>query len=136
LLAKPAEQLTEQTPLLFNGYKLSLEGDDIFLAQKGQGSRLSTIDPSSPTYSQAYREQRARGAYIGTICQPEAAFDLSVVAQAQDPRDDEIKALNKRLQWQIKNQDRGLRYVPLELDSVKLFVFVDGSFANNKDLSS
>jgi len=80
LLAKPAEQLTEQTPLLFNGYKLSLEGDDIFLAQKGQGSRLSTIDPSSPTYSQAYREQRARGAYIGTICQPKAAFDLLVVA--------------------------------------------------------
>ena len=76
---------------------MSLEGDDIFLAQKGQGSRLSTIDPSSPTYSQAYREQRARGAYIGTICQPKAAFDLSVVAQAQDPRDDEIKALNKRL---------------------------------------
>jgi hypothetical protein len=51
LLAKPAEQLTEQTPLLFNSYKLSLEGDDVFLAQKGQGSCLSTIDPSSPTYS-------------------------------------------------------------------------------------
>jgi hypothetical protein len=51
LLAKPAKQLIEQTPLLFNGYKLSLEGDDIFLAQKGQGSRLSTINPSLLIYS-------------------------------------------------------------------------------------
>lgn len=32
--------------------------------------------------------------------------------------------------------DRGLRYKPLDLPSAKLFVFVDGSFANNKDLSS
>jgi hypothetical protein len=36
----------------------------------------------------------------------------------------------------IHNQSRGLKFVPIDLDSAKLFVFVDGSFANNKDLSS
>jgi hypothetical protein len=36
----------------------------------------------------------------------------------------------------MKNIDRGLVYVKLELPSAKLYVFVDGSFANNKDLSS
>ncbi|KID81060.1 hypothetical protein MGU_11545 [Metarhizium guizhouense ARSEF 977] len=40
------------------------------------------------------------------------------------------------LQWQIDHQGRGLRYIPLDLPTAKLFVFVDGSFANNKDLSS
>jgi hypothetical protein len=53
------------------------------LVRKEQGNRLSLIDPNSDEaeVKQAYLEQRARGAYIGTpICQPEAAFDLSVAA--------------------------------------------------------
>jgi hypothetical protein len=32
--------------------------------------------------------------------------------------------------------DQGLTYILLDLATAKLFVFVDGSFANNKDLSS
>jgi hypothetical protein len=36
----------------------------------------------------------------------------------------------------MKNMNRGLTYVNLDLSSAKLYVFVDGSFANNKDLSS
>jgi hypothetical protein len=36
----------------------------------------------------------------------------------------------------MKNMSRGLTYVELDLLSAKLYVFVDGSFANNKDLSS
>jgi hypothetical protein len=32
--------------------------------------------------------------------------------------------------------NQGLTYVKLDLLSAKLYVFVDGSFANNKDLSS
>ena len=44
--------------------------------------------------------------------------------------------LNKRLEWQIKNIDRGIKYITLNLEYIKLFVFVNGSFANNKDFSS
>jgi hypothetical protein len=36
----------------------------------------------------------------------------------------------------MENQSRGLIYLPINLSTAKLFVFVDGSFANNKDLSS
>jgi hypothetical protein len=36
----------------------------------------------------------------------------------------------------MKNLDRGIKYIPLDLQHAKLFVFVDGSFANNEDLSS
>jgi hypothetical protein len=36
----------------------------------------------------------------------------------------------------MKNLNRGLDYVTLDLPTAKLYVFVDGSFANNKDLSS
>ena len=85
---------------------------------------------------QAYFEQRARGACTGTICRSEAAFDLSVAAQHQSPGKEEIKALTRRLQWQMDNLDRGLHFIPLDLSTAKLFIFVDGSFANNSDLSS
>ena len=44
--------------------------------------------------------------------------------------------MNKRLEWQLKNLDRGIKYIALDLDHMKIFVFVDGSFANNKDFSS
>ena len=36
----------------------------------------------------------------------------------------------------MENLDRGLHYVTINLTEAKLMVFVDGSFANNKDLSS
>jgi hypothetical protein len=105
------------------------------LGQKGIGGKIKLVDVKAPDRAQQYTEQRARGAYIASTCQPKASFDLSA-AQAQQPSDKEIKALNKRLERQMENLDRGLRYVTVNLTEAKLIVFVDGSFANNKDLSS
>jgi hypothetical protein len=36
----------------------------------------------------------------------------------------------------MRNLGRGLLYMPIDLNTAKIFVFVDGSFANNKDFSS
>ena len=80
-LAKPREQLTEQTPIKFNGGLITQEGNLIKLTQERQAQnlRLVTIKPTDLTSS--YREthktvntkdqyvaQRARGAYIATVC--------------------------------------------------------------------
>lgn len=134
--AKARETLQPETPLNFNGGVITQEGDEIILRQKGQGKRLQQINASSEQSYQTYIEQRARGAYLATICQPEAAFDLSIAAQHKEPDQGDISKLNKRLKWQIDHPDRGLTYIPLNLQDAKLFLFVDGSFANNKDLSS
>jgi hypothetical protein len=136
LLAKPKEKLTSDTPLIFNGCVLTQEGNVVLLRQKDQGKKIQLIDINDMDFKQRYVEQRARGAYIASICQPEAVFDLSVAAQHQDPTKDDVTALNKRLQWQLDHLDRGLTYISLEMSTAKLFVFVDGSFANNKDFSS
>ena len=50
-----------------------------------------------------------------TVCQPEAAFDLSTAAQITEPTSDDIKKLNKRLEWQKENSLRGLTFVPLKV---------------------
>jgi hypothetical protein len=44
-----------------------------------------------------YVTQRARGAYIASVYQPEAAYDLSVAAQAIKPTKNDITNLNKRI---------------------------------------
>jgi hypothetical protein len=36
----------------------------------------------------------------------------------------------------MENLDRGLQYIPVNFKNARLMVFVDSSFANNKDLSS
>jgi hypothetical protein len=59
-----------------------------------------------------------------------------VAAQAHNPNSDDLKRFNKRLKWQIKHLNRGLSYVHVDLNTAKIFIFADGSFANNKNLSS
>ncbi|KAK6218082.1 hypothetical protein QIS74_02513 [Colletotrichum tabaci] len=137
--AKPKTYLSVDDKLLFNGGIVAMASSEstvITQRQKGQGTKLQLIDAKSPTAKQDYVQQRARGAYIASICQPEACFDLSTAAQQQDPTDEDIKNLNRRIEWQMKSLDRGLTFVPLDLSSAKLFVFVDGSFANNRDMTS
>ncbi|KAF2741624.1 hypothetical protein M011DRAFT_497953 [Sporormia fimetaria CBS 119925] len=134
--SKPKTVLTPDIKMDFNGCTLMMEGNSIRLRQKGQGGKICLVDVNAPSRAQQYMEQRARGAYIASTCQPETSFDLSVAAQAQQPSEEDIRALNKRLKWQMENLDRGLRYVPVDLMHAKLMVFVDGSFANNMDLSS
>ena len=148
-LAKEREKLTPTTPIKFNGGQIKLEDGVIILTQERQCQNLKlvalkeiNITSSRGEVRQAvtpkdqYVAQRARGAYIATVCQPEASFDLSFAAQVVNPKEEDAKKLNKRLQWQIDNQSRGLRFVPLDKNSLKLVVFTDSSFANNKDNTS
>ena len=113
--AKPKSRLTVDLPIIFNGGVATLNRSEILLKQKNQADKLHQIDHTDRDYRQSYLEQCARGANIATVCQPEASFDLSIAAQHQDPEMDNIKALNKRLKWQMDNKDRGLRYIPVEL---------------------
>jgi hypothetical protein len=59
-----------------------------------------------------------------------------MAAQAHNSDSDDLKRFNKRLKWQMEHLDRGLSYVHVNLNAAKIFIFADGSFANNKDLSS
>jgi hypothetical protein len=149
IMCKPREQLTNDKPLKFNGAIITKDGQGITLTQKHTISHIRLVqDHAADTTNsrgkvrkaaspyEQYVAQRALGAYIASMTQPEASFDLSFAAQTMDPQKEDIKILNKRLQWQLDNPDRGLRFVPIDLRTARLIVFVDASFANNKDLSS
>ena len=134
----------------FNSSIIYLENDSsITLTQERQCRNLKPVRDENATTTSSrgivrknlstkdqYVAQRARGAYIASVCQPEATYDLSVAAQAIELTKKDIKALNRRIKWQIQNAARGLRFVQLNKESLQLLVFTDASFANNKDLSS
>ncbi len=83
-----------------------------------------------------YVAQRARDAYVVSICQFETSFDLSLVAQSIEISSENITTLNKRLQWQIDNHSRDINYVKLDSTTLQLMIFTNSFFANNRDLSS
>jgi hypothetical protein len=67
--AKPKKLLSPETLLIFNGCILTQkEGDAVKLRQKKQGKKLKTVNSKAEFPQHKYREQRAHGAYIATIC--------------------------------------------------------------------
>lgn len=137
-IAKPQRILKIGDTVDFNGSRIAIMPDAILTTQKDQAEKLAIVDVKAKAADrlQQYIEQRARGAYIASICQPEATFDYSSAAQVKDPVEKDVTALNKRIKWQIENKYRGIRTIRLNLAIAKLYVFVDGSFANNADLTS
>lgn len=43
--------------------------------------------------------------------------------------------INKRINWQLENAQKRFFYIFINFKKTKLFVFVDGFFANNKNLN-
>ena len=94
LLAKEREELTTDHPIKFNGGLIQLlRNGNINLTQESQCNNLSIVNNREATTRSSrgkirssllprdqYVAQRARGAYIASMCQPEASFDLSFAA--------------------------------------------------------
>ena len=115
-LAKQREKLTKTNPIKFNGGYITMRGVNITLTQESHYENLGTVSPEPVDLTSSrgvtrktvmpkgqYIAQRARRAYIATVCQPEAAFDLSSAVQVTDPSEEDIKKLNRRLTWQSDN---------------------------------
>ncbi|KAI1001773.1 hypothetical protein K3495_g6429 [Podosphaera aphanis] len=119
ILAKEREKLTASNNLQFNGGLITLINNSIYLSQEKQCNNIRLIENKevdikgargkirkSATPKDQYIAQRARGAYVASMCQPEASFDLSFAAQCVKPMEDDAKLLNQRLKWQINNNKR------------------------------
>jgi hypothetical protein len=147
--AKKRQTLTVESPIKFNRGIISITANGDITVNTGTQYKnltpvsISTITTTSSrgvvrsdlTTKEQYTSQRAKGAYIASLCQQEVAFDLSFAAQALEPDASNISALNKRIEWRKENAAKGLKYVELDENALKLVIFTDASFANNKDHS-
>ena len=111
LLAKKKKKFTSQHSIKFNDVYIKQENSFFYLNQERlcKNLRLITLQSSdlisargvirkSVTFGDQYVAQRAKGAYIATLSQSEAAFDLSFAVQVISPKQKDAKRLNKRIQ--------------------------------------
>lgn len=68
ILTKTVEKLLPRNQIIFNAGIIRHDGTSVFLEPKGQGEKFSLIDIKSPSLINEYVAQRARGAYISTVC--------------------------------------------------------------------
>ncbi|KAI0991966.1 hypothetical protein K3495_g16220, partial [Podosphaera aphanis] len=68
ILTKPVQKLHPDNQIIFNGGIIIHDDTSIFLKPKKQGDKISVIDIKSSSFKSEYVAQRARGAYIATVC--------------------------------------------------------------------
>lgn len=134
-ICKPIIVLHSDTSFGFNGGVISHKSGGIYLSQSKHVSKMSMISEDSGKVT-AFVAQRARGAYIASVCRPEITYGFSVSAQVTSLCKSPSHTLNKLIKIWKENPHLGIRFVPLEMQTIRVIVFVDASFTSNEDLTS
>lgn len=66
------------------------------------------------TSSKDYVTQRARGAYIASVCRPDLAFGFVHCAQTTEPSGADFRSLNHLIHKARSTQEKGLKFVSLD----------------------
>jgi hypothetical protein len=111
IMTKSRNHLDPNSSLKFNDTIIERQENDIYLRQISQSDHLQLIrnvdiaiissrNKVRPALisKEQYVAQRARSAYVASICQSKASFDLSLAAQSIEVSSENITTLNKRLQ--------------------------------------
>ena len=133
LMIRSCDRLTTKQSLNFNDFIITLNNDDIMSIN--QLKQVKKIQLLSKLFTKdQYVAQRARGVYIATVSQLQAAFALSYTAQITKPICENAEYLNRCLSWQMEVKD--LTFIKLDVETLRIMIFIDLSFVNNKDLLS
>ncbi len=125
----------EMAPTKFAGVLVSISNEGVTLNQSEYIQRL-TILPEDCTFHDL-RSMRAKLAWI-THTRPDISCAVNMAAQVTEATMsmDHTKALNKVIKHLRKTPRQSLVYPKLDLQSLKLKVYADSSFANNADYTS
>ena len=148
-MIKQRENLAITNSIKFNGMRIELDEnktinmkhasyvESISLIKNHESSIINFRDVvrEKLTSKNQYITHRTQNAYVASICQFETSFDFSYAAQAITVTSSDITSLNKRLKWQIENKTRGLKYVKLDKNSLRLIAFINAFFVDNRDFS-
>jgi hypothetical protein len=111
IMIKSRNNLESNFSLKFNDTIIKRQENDIYLRQISQSDHfqlIKDVDIAITSFKnkirfaliskKQYVAQRVRDAYVASICQFEASFDLSLAAQSIEISSQNITTLNKRLQ--------------------------------------
>jgi hypothetical protein len=111
IMTKSRNHLDSNSSLKFNDTIIERQENDIYLRQISQSDHLQLIQNVDIAIisskdkvrlalisKEQYVTQRTRNAYVASICQSKASFDLFLAAQSIEVSSENITTLNKRLQ--------------------------------------
>jgi hypothetical protein len=119
----------------FAGVSITTVPDGIEAHQTDYVQNLCIL-PTDASFSD-FRSKRAQLAWI-THTRPEICCAVNMAAQVTETKlcEKHIRDLNKVVIHVKKDPSNALKYRKLDLESLKIKVYADSSFANNEDLTS
>lgn len=131
-LVKPMKFLSD-APIKFNSLVLRLEPTKTITTT--QSSKIERI--FSPLTAKNSASIRATAQYVGVNFIPDVCATIQLLAPgSEEDTDSEKKQLSKCIMFLKGTKDVGLRFAPLHLTSVLMFLFSDAAFANSQSYKS
>lgn len=134
---KPQKILNLGDHAMFNGTNICQDSDQkshkmYRITQSEKLRKLDTVDTAK-----SFSSVRAQMQYVGCCTRPDICAEVQLLASGnQDPTKSEMKRLNKMVNRCIETSSTGLNYEFLDINSVRLALFTDASFANAAKLKS
>lgn len=143
-------KFTLETLIKFNDDYIKQNNKNIHLSQERQCKNIKLVILKTLTdlisardivkkvviSKNQYVAQRARSAYVAIVCQFKTTLNLFFAVQMINSWKKNVKTLKKRFAWQMKNLNRDLQFIQLNISILKIIIFIDNFFANNYDLFS
>ena len=121
----------------FAGMNIKKNGNSFIMQKTDYVDKLSATKFRSPCTISEFRSLRGQLNLINHT-RSEISFSVAYLSQVTEESlcKDDVKLANKVVKHLTETRNVTLRFVPLDLRTMHIFVYTDGSFANNKDCSS
>lgn len=127
------ELLKSGWSIKFKGGDIKLERNYYSLTEPNHVMKLSKLDEKY--FSKAeFVAELARVSYVSAVFRPDSSFVFCVTYQITQPDAKDVMKLNKVIDFCRSNTNRGLKFVPLYLQSLSMAVFVDAGLETIKDM--
>lgn len=118
---------------LFNGSEIKREAENVYSISNK--SKLEVLE--IPKTERESVSARAKLQYVATVSRPDLASPVQLLAsKVKHPSEETTKNLGKIIEYSKEKCQKGLRFVNLDKDTMRIVLFTDASFGNTQDLSS
>lgn len=130
--SKEVQVLTPDSTIKFNGGIINYDGTNYTVTQPNHINKMCTLNAKSFITAE-FISLRSLASYIAAVRRPDISYSFSIASKAANPNENDVKRLIKTIGMCKNTPELGLRFVPLDLDSVVCAIFVDEGFATNSD---
>ena len=124
--SKPRSLVTAAKSAIFNGVNISVMENNCYAIDQ----RVKLLEIKEPNTTQELISTRAKLQYIASCVRPDLAAPVQMLAgETITPTEETFKKMRSIIRWAHDTAEVQLKYVPLDMDSLRLLLFTDASFS-------